>query len=409
MIIPFRPCLSTSAPFSPFRPIPGSSTSISLDVPIKRGMGSIAAPRIPVIRTLPQLRRWRQEARERKLEVGVVPTMGALHEGHLNLVRASMTRHPLTVMTLFVNPMQFAPTEDLSSYPRQLDRDLSLLSTTLPSLSTSSSSSTNPSRSVRGLGISEHESFRPNPPQSPTAVESPLVVFAPSPEVMYPLKGELQDLGRHKGVSVDVKGWAEVMEGASRPQFFKGVATVCTKLFNAVEPDHAYFGQKDIQQALLLKIMVQDLLLSHPTSSNLHILPTTRAPSGLALSSRNAYLSKFELLVAPVLHRALSSAVDLYNSTTTSLSNEENQVTGEDLVASATRAILDEQERLLSASEDDGGGVELRLDYVEVFDKHTFEPVRGKVGTGREMVVAGAVWVGTTRLIDNLLIGWEVD
>ncbi|WWC59145.1 pantoate-beta-alanine ligase [Kwoniella dejecticola CBS 10117] len=354
-------------------------------------------PHIPIIRTLGQLRRWRKEARDKGLEVGVVPTMGALHEGHLNLVRASLSRHPLTVMTLFVNPMQFAPHEDLSSYPRTFERDLSLLQSILP------------------------------PPASPRQLHSPLVIFAPTPDVMYPLKGELQDLRSHKGVEVDVRGWAEVMEGASRPQFFKGVATVCTKLFNAVEPDHAYFGQKDIQQALLLRILVKDLLLSHPTSSNLHILPTTRSVEGLALSSRNAYLSKAELSVGPILHKALASAKQLYEGQSQSESGTESAVskvtdevkdedgaeelTGEDLVANATRVILEEQERILGITtptpEQQGGGVELTLDYIEIFDKDTFEPIRGPIGRNREFVLAGAIWVGKTRLIDNLLVGWE--
>ncbi|OCF41839.1 pantoate-beta-alanine ligase [Kwoniella heveanensis CBS 569] len=376
--------------------------------------------KIPVIRTLGQLRRWRKEARDKGLEVGVVPTMGALHEGHLNLVRTSLARHPLTVMTLFVNPMQFAPHEDLSAYPRTFERDMSLLQTLLPS--------TTQPRSLRGLGVSEFDSFRTPPsPRSASdprprslngnsqdsspvmngggVVDSPLVVFAPTPDVMYPLKGELQDLGKHRGLSVELRGWGEVMEGASRPQFFKGVATVCTKLFNAVEPDHAYFGQKDIQQALLLKILVQDLLLSHPTPDNLHILPTTRSSTGLALSSRNAYLSPPELHVSPVLYRALSAAKDLYASSAS------EGITGEDLIAAGTRVILDEQEQILSPSTsmEQGRGVELQLDYIEVFDKYTFEPIRGPVGEGREFVVAGAVWVGKTRLIDNLLVGWEVD
>ncbi|WVQ97767.1 pantoate-beta-alanine ligase [Kwoniella sp. CBS 9459] len=380
--------------------------------------------KIPVIRTLGQLRRWRKEARDKGLEVGVVPTMGALHEGHLNLIRTSLARHPLTVMTLFVNPMQFAPHEDLSAYPRTFERDISLLQGLLPT-------STQP-RSLRGLGVSEFDSFRtpPSPrptgdgksksivggPQSPSAnsghvngdggvVESPLVVFAPTPDVMYPLKGELQDLGKHRGLSVELRGWGEVMEGASRPQFFKGVATVCTKLFNAVEPDHAYFGQKDIQQALLLKILVEDLLLSHPTPENLHILPTTRSSTGLALSSRNGYLSPPELRVSPVLHRAISAAKELYASSAS------EGITGEDLISAGTRVILDEQERILSplTTVEEGAGVELQMDYIEVFDKYTFEPIRGPVGEGRELVVAGAVWVGKTRLIDNLLVGWEVD
>ncbi|ODN75334.1 pantoate-beta-alanine ligase [Cryptococcus amylolentus CBS 6039] len=379
-----------------------------------RAFASQAPTHIPVIRTLPQLRRWRRAARERGLGVGVVPTMGALHEGHIDLVRTSLSRNPLTVITVFVNPMQFAPTEDFSAYPRQLERDLSTLTSLLPSPGTLSSV-------LRGLGISENDAYRPSSTATSTANanilssaneserernrdnESPLVVFAPSPDVMYPLKGELQDLDAHKGVEVNVRGWGELMEGASRPQFFKGVATVCTKLFNAVEPDHAYFGQKDIQQALLLKILVNDLLLSHPTPENLHILPTTRAQSGLALSSRNAYLSPSELSAAPILFSALSEGQASYEEAQRAKNNE---LTGEDIISAATGILLAEQSRLLQASlGSKEAGVEMRLDYVELFDKTTFEPVRGPVGD-KEMVLAGALWVGKTRLIDNVLLGW---
>ncbi|WVQ76755.1 pantoate-beta-alanine ligase [Cryptococcus sp. DSM 104548] len=383
---------------------------------VSRTFASQAPTHIPVIRTLPQLRRWRRAARERGLQVGVVPTMGALHEGHIELVRTSLSQNPLTVITVFVNPMQFAPTEDFSAYPRQLERDLSTLTSLLPSPGTLSSV-------LRGLGISENDAYRPPSTVSSTASasavpplpvyeserekgrdnESPLVVFAPSPDVMYPLKGELQDLEAHKGVAVNVSGWGELMEGASRPQFFKGVATVCTKLFNAVEPDHAYFGQKDIQQALLLKILVKDLLLSHPTPENLHILPTTRSPSGLALSSRNAYLSPSELSAAPILFSALSEGQASYEE---ARGARKNELTGEDIISAATGRILAEQHRLLQASPTSvEAGVEMRLDYVELFDRATFEPVRGPVGE-REMVLAGALWMGKTRLIDNVLLGW---
>ncbi|TYJ54398.1 pantoate-beta-alanine ligase [Cryptococcus floricola] len=381
-----------------------------------RAFASQAPTHIPVIRTLPQLRRWRRAARERGLDVGVVPTMGALHEGHIDLVRTSLSQNPLTVITVFVNPMQFSPTEDFSAYPRQLERDLSTLNSLLPSPGTLSSV-------LRGLGISENDAYRPSSTATSTANantvplssaneperernrdnESPLVVFAPSPDVMYPLKGELQDLDAHKGVEVNVSGWGELMEGASRPQFFKGVATVCTKLFNAVEPDHAYFGQKDIQQALLLKILVNDLLLSHPTPENLHILPTTRSPSGLALSSRNAYLSPSELSAAPILFSALSEGQASYAEAQRAKNNE---LTGEDIISAATGILLAEQSRLLQASlVSKEADVEMRLDYVELFDRTTFEPVRGPVGD-KEMVLAGALWVGKTRLIDNVLLGW---
>lgn len=149
--------------------------------------------------------------------------------------------------------------------------------------------------------------------------------------------------------------------------------------------------------------MVQDLLLSHPTPSNLHIVPTTRSPSGLALSSRNAYLSPPELLVAPILYQALQTGVDAFESHDPSSAT----LTAEDIIAQATSVILNEQLRIAKAAPEEGGGVELELDYIELFDKTTFNPVRGDV-TGKEMVLAGAVWVGKTRLIDNLLLGWKL-
>ncbi len=143
--------------------------------------------------------------------------------------------------------------------------------------------------------------------------------------------------------------------------------------------------------------VLTDLLVAHPLPENLHIIPTTRDPiSHLALSSRNAFLSPSELRIAPVLYHALSAAREtLLRGTLT---------TGEDTIASACQVVLDQQESL----KDDMSEVELRMDYFEVFDQNTFEPIRGEVQKGREMVVAGAVWVGRTRLIDNLLLGWEV-
>lgn len=215
------------------------------------------SPTIPVIRDLPSLRRWRQQVRSSGRTVGIVPTMGALHAGHLSLVQASKaSTNQATVVTVFVNPTQFAPHEDLDAYPRTMERDLELLQ--------------NLRRDSDGLG-------------------GEIVVFAPDRHTMYPLsslqgptigadeggEGMLQDTSKQRGAFVEVKGWGDVLEGKSRrefakywrrgiprltisdglsAQFFRGVATVCTKLFNAVEPDHAYFGQKDIQQALILQI-----------------------------------------------------------------------------------------------------------------------------------------------------------
>lgn len=202
-----------------------------------------------------------------------------------------------------------------------------------------------------------------------------------------------------------------------KAQFFRGVATICTKLFNACLPDHAYFGQKDIQQALLLKIstfalvllaalesediyldsptVLRDLLSFYPTSDNLHIIPTTRDPNDqLALSSRNAYLTTTERPFAPTLYRALSLVKDGWTSSST--------LTAEEAIAQA-KAYIESQ-----AKEAAKAGVSIKYDYIAVFDKTTFEPIEGSL-EGREAVVAGAIWLGRTRLIDNLLLGWEVD
>lgn len=146
--------------------------------------------------------------------------------------------------------------------------------------------------------------------------------------------------------------------------------------------------------------VLTDLLLSHPLPENMHIMPTTRDPTDhLALSSRNAYLSEAERRVAPVMYRALTAAKKLYQSASTAA------VGGEEMISAATKVVLDQQQQLLDSG---SGEVELRLDYFEVFDKYTFEPVRGPIQPGAELVIAGALWIGRTRLIDNLLLGWGV-
>lgn len=182
-------------------------------------------------------------------------------------------------------------------------------------------------------------------------------------------------------------------EALTPAQFFTGVATVCTKLFNAVEPDHAYFGQKDIQQALLLRVLQSDLLSNHPSADNLHILPTSRdRETGLALSSRNAYLSAAEREVAPVLYRALQAAKERW----------EAGATGEEMIAAAEDTVRAEVDRIDKS-------VDLKLDYFEVFDQGSFGPHRGPSNKGDKLVIAGAVWCGKTRLIDNILLGWTAE
>ncbi|KAH9066734.1 Pantoate-beta-alanine ligase [Lactarius vividus] len=306
--------------------------------------------RIPVFTTIEDYRLWRDKAFEDKKSVGFVPTMGALHDGHLSLVKRSLAENGLTVVSVFVNPAQFAPHEDLATYPRTLPHDLSLLSTL----------------EYQPIGISSSR--------------TPSAVFVPSVKDMYP-SGISQDVTQQKGTFVEVKGYGEQMEGRSRPAFFRGVATVVTKLFNIIQPTNAYFGQKDIQQALLLRRLVGDLHLPHPTPSRLHIVPTARDPiDGLALSSRNAYLTPTERQRAPIFYAALQEASRAW-------------ATG----ASKREAVRRALEQL-----------EIRVDYVEMNDSDTFEEVGDKQvqrPDGAPVILSGAVWFGRTRLIDNIILG----
>ena len=239
-------------------------------------------------------------------KVGLVPTMGAFHEGHLSLMRAARADCGSVVVSLFVNPAQFAANEDLEHYPRDEERDAEL-----------------------------------------AANEGVDVLFAPSVDELYPA-------GFHTWVDPERTG----SEGAHRPDHFRGVATVCLKLFNLVQPDVAYFGQKDVQQAAVLRQMVRDLNLH----LELRVLPTVRDPDGLALSSRNAYLTLEERDRALALPRALAAGRDAHANSA-------------DAVA-ATRAALNG----------------LAPDYVETLD------------LGDAKVLAAAARVGSTRLIDNVLL-----
>ncbi|KZV90983.1 Pantoate-beta-alanine ligase [Exidia glandulosa HHB12029] len=316
--------------------------------------GPIQSP-ISVFTDIGAYRTWRAEQRTAGVRVGYVPTMGALHAGHTDLVRASLAANDKTVVTIFVNPAQFAPHEDFASYPRTLSSDLA----TLESLA---------------------------PPES-------LAVVVPQVRDMYP-SGITQDVAQQKGTFVSVDGFAHQMEGAARPTFFRGVATVVTKLFNLVQPDNAYFGQKDIQQALLLRRMVGDLLMTYPTPRTLHIIPTTRdTTTGLALSSRNAYLSEKERDFAPTLVSALRAGS-----------------TSPAPLATA-RGLVEERVR-----QGEEQGVHMRLDYVSLNDPDTFDSLTDEQydavrdaeltdGPGKPIILSGALWVGKTRLIDNIILG----
>ena len=257
-------------------------------------------------------RRWRGEA----LAIGLVPTMGALHAGHLSLIEAARRENPIVVVSVFVNPLQFGAHDDFERYPRDTAGDAELL---------------------KLIGIS--------------------AVYRPAVEVMYP---------RESSTRVHVFGVADPLEGAARPRHFDGVATVVSKLFTAVEPDRAYFGQKDAQQVAVVRRLARDL--DFPVE--IRVCPTVREDDGLALSSRNAYLSPEERKAAVCLSAALRLAADAYAA-------------GERRPDQLRKALCARLEAEPLA----------RVEYAEVVDPQTFTP------PGSLAVLA--VRIGPTRLIDN--------
>ncbi len=264
------------------------------------------------------------QLRLQEKRIGLVPTMGALHEGHLSLMRRCRSENDTSVMSLFVNPLQFDQKGDLRAYPRDLEGDL---------------------RKAESVGMD--------------------LVFAPAEQAMYP--GGFQ-------THVNVEELAQRWEGASRPGHFRGVATVVTKLLNVVKPHRAYFGQKDYQQALVVKRMVQDLNLD----VEIVVMPIVRDPDGLALSSRNVNLSAEERTAALALHRSLAFV-------------EERVRAGEH----DAKAIVEGVRRIIEREP------LARVDYVACCDPQTLEPLDRIEGT---ILFALAVWVGNTRLIDNALV-----
>lgn len=293
-----------------------------------------------------------------------------------SLVRQSLVENDETVVSIFVNPAQFAPTEDLSSYPRTLSSDLKALDT----LSQPGSSS------------------------KPVSA-----IFAPTVPEMYPSPdGQpfTQNVKEQVGAFVEVQGLAHQMEGASRPTFFRGVATVCTKLFHIVQPDLAYFGQKDIQQAIILRRLVSDLCFSHPPSSKaVRVLSTSRdAKDGLALSSRNAYLTPRAREHAAVLYRALSAAKAVWEGEP----DVEKAVTRTLEVAYASAHE--------SARKAELSGVSIEVLYISLNDPITLQDLQRHPPSSKErgaiLSAAALIKEGsegrTTRLIDNFLLGFTL-
>ncbi len=266
-------------------------------------------------------------ARDRGLVVGLVPTMGALHDGHVRLIERCRAEAGWVAVSIFVNPTQFGPNEDFTRYPRTLEGDLARCRTAGADL-----------------------------------------VWAPKPATVYP--------NGPRSTWVEVPGLSDILEGASRPGHFRGVATVVLKLFEIVRPDLAVFGQKDYQQQLLIRRMVADLHVPVRIVTE----PTVREPDGLALSSRNRFLNTDERREAAVLYAALSRAREA--------------VRGGETSANRVRQILRETIEFTRS---------VRLDYAEVADADTLEAL-DHLGPDSRAVALVAARVGTTRLIDNLPI-----
>lgn len=278
-----------------------------------------------IVLTVEQLRNARATLPE---PLGLVPTMGYLHEGHLSLVRKARNECASVAVSIFVNPTQFGPGEDLASYPRELDRDLRLLE-----------------------------------------AEAVDLVWAPTPETMYPAGFQTW---------ITVEKVTKPLEGRMRPGHFRGVATIVAKLFNGVQPHRAYFGQKDAQQAVVIRQMTRDL--DFPVE--IVVCPTVREADGLAMSSRNAYLSSEERQAATVLYRSLDAAQVAFASGERDAERLRSIVT--ETVASEPLA---------------------HLQYVSCADADTLEELDR---VANRALLSMAVFVGETRLIDNLILGKAV-
>lgn len=272
-----------------------------------------------------QVRKQIQQQKKAGKTIGFVPTMGALHEGHLSLIRIAREKADAVVVSIYVNPEQFSPDEDFSEYPRQLESD---------------------------LGICKDEGVD--------------IVFTPDNEVMYTPE---------KYLRIEIEELHKYMDGRSRPGFFEGILLVVNKLFNIIEPDFAVFGQKDIQQFRIIQRMV--LEMNH--NVELVMGPIKRANDGLALSSRNAYLDDDERLIAPALFRSLQYL--------------EKQIRDG---ARNLDLLMEHQKNELEAKG-------LEIDYLNLFSFEKMAPVR-KIEKGNKCILAGAVYLDETRLIDNLII-----
>lgn len=303
-----------------------------------------------ILHSIAAVRRWRLTKTLEGKTVGFIPTMGALHQGHFHLVKQSLAANDATIVSIFVNPSQFAPTEDLDQYPRTTKLDIEQLA------------------ALEG----QHEGLC-------TKVDA---VFLPQVEEMYPLGIEL-DVQKQSGAFVSVLGLSEMLEGRTRPNFFRGVATVVTKLFILVNPTRAYFGQKDYQQSLVVKQLVKDLLFD----IEIVVCDIWRDSDGLALSSRNKYLDCATLEKLKQINKMLQKGKEMY---------EEGE-TNTQVLLQAMKGDLEKY--VLEGS--------MLIDYVSINDKETLEEL--ETITDKGAVFSCAIYVKNedgreTRLIDNVLV-----
>jgi pantoate--beta-alanine ligase len=276
-----------------------------------------------IIRTIGTMQHHAEKLRRRGKVIGFIPTLGALHKGHLSLMRKARQQCDIVVASIFVNPAQFGPHEDYRRYPRDLEGD---------------------QKKCKTAGVD--------------------ILFVPSASRMYP--------PAHR-TKVSLRRLGDILEGMSRPDHFTGVATVVLKLFNIIHPDRAYFGQKDYQQTVVIRRMVKDLHLN----TRITVTPTVRESDGLAMSSRNMYLSKEQRRQATILWKALQEAKKLIQGGV----KEASQVR-----SAMIRRIAQESH--------------VKIDYVAVVDSVTLEEVKY---IGRAALLALAVRIGHTRLIDNMI------
>jgi len=277
-----------------------------------------------IAKTIESVRQLVKAGRSKGKNIGLVPTMGALHIGHISLIEAAVKKCDFVVVSIFVNPTQFGPGEDFEKYPRPLDADLKI---------------------CRKAGVD--------------------VVFVPTQEQMYPSENLTW---------VNVEKLTESLCGQSRPIHFRGVTTVCAKLFNIVAPDIAFFGQKDAQQAIVIKRMVADLNMP----LEIVICPTVRRPDGLAVSSRNKYLTEEQKKDATLIYRALQKCCEMIDAGTTD-----------------SEMIIAEMRKILSRAPS------IEIEYVNIVDAESLQNLDEIAG---KVLVAVAARIGPARLIDNILV-----